>query len=196
MRKMFHKLLLFLSRYIAYIIFSVISWTFRYKLSGFLKPHPRAVYVFWHRNIIPLLLLHKNEQIVILISKSKDGDFIAEPTKAFGYIPIRGSSSKDGSKALKEMIKLSKKHFLAITPDGPKGPAQHFKEGALQLAYLTKLPMIAGNVKVSKAIIFKSWDRFILPLPFAKISVTYSPPINIVDKSKFDEYKGYFEGFL
>ena len=178
------------------MLLSVLHLTLSYKIKGLSKPYPRAVYVFWHRNILPLLLNRRNEQAVVIISSSKDGDYIAEPAKLFGYLTARGSSTRQGSNALKEMIKLSQNHSLALTPDGPKGPARQLKEGALQLAYLTKLPLYAVRVNVSKAWVFNSWDRFIFPKPFARIGVEYSEPYLVNNKEDFMELKERIEKFL
>ena len=191
-----YKIILFLEKTSAYIFLSLLRITLRYRISGLQKPYPKAVYVFWHRNIISLLLNRRNENNVIIISSSKDGDYIAEPAKMFGYITVRGSSSRRGDTALKEMIKLSKKYSLALTPDGPKGPAQILKDGALHLAYLTKLPLYAVKVNVSKAWVFRSWDRFILPKPFAGISVLYSEPFYITSKDDFQSKRDEIQDWM
>ena len=156
MSKFTHKLLLFIERQIAFVVLNILYYTIRYKKIGLKKPYPHAIYAFWHKDIMPLLIYRKKEKIAILISPSKDGDFIAAPAIKFGYLAVRGSSSRKGMSALKEMVKLSKKHSLAITPDGPKGPAQILKDGVLQLAYLTKLPIIATRTKISGAWVFNS----------------------------------------
>jgi len=133
---------------------------------------------------------------VIIISSSRDGDYIAEPAKLLGYKVARGSSTRGGNKALKEMVSLAKNHSFGITPDGPKGPPFVVKEGALVLAYLTGLPIYALQVSVSKAYVFKSWDGFVLPLPFARISVIYSEAIYVRSKEVFSEIKGEIEEFM
>lgn len=190
------KILLFLEKYFAYALLNLLEVTLKYEVKGLSKPYPRAVYVFWHRNILPLLINRKNEQSVVIISSSRDGDYIAEPAKLFGYIPVRGSSTRQGGSALREMIKLSASHSLALTPDGPKGPAQQLKEGALQLAYLTKKPIYAVRVNVSSAWVFNSWDKFIFPKPFARIFVEYSKPFFINCKEEFAMQKTEIEKFL
>ena len=191
-----YKLLLFIEKITAYIILSFLRLTLRYRISGLAKPYPRAVYVFWNRNIIALLLNRRNEKNVVIISSSKDGDYIAEPAKMFGYITVRGSSSRQGSTALKEMVKLSRAHSLALTPDGPKGPTQKLKDGALQLAYLTKLPLHAVKVDVSKAWVFNSWDRFVVPKPFAHITVQYSEPYMISNKEEFEQKREEIQDWM
>ncbi len=189
-------LILFLEKYFAVFFLKLLGATFKYEITGLSKPYPKAIYVFWHRNIIPLLINRRNEKVVIIISSSTDGDYIAEPAKLFGYLPVRGSSTRQGTSALKEMLKLSSTHTIALTPDGPKGPAQKLKDGVLQLAYLSKCPVYAVNVKVSKAWIFKSWDKFILPKPFSNIKIEYSEPFMITCKETFDTYRTLIEEFM
>ena len=190
------RVVLFLEKYVAYVVLKILQLTVKYEVKGLRKPYPRAIYVFWHRNIIPLLINRRHENVVVIVSSSRDGDYIAEPAKLFGYITARGSTSRQGSSALKEMVKLSANHSLAITPDGPKGPARVLKEGTLQLAYLTKLPIHAVRVSVSKKIIANSWDKFIIPLPFAKIEVTYSEPFWVKTKEDFETKKREIEEHL
>jgi len=191
-----HKILLFLERQIAFVVINLLFKTIRYTKIGLKKPYPKAIYAFWHKDIMPLMINRKNEKIVILISPSKDGDFIAAPAIRLGYIAVRGSSSRKGTVALKEMVRLSADHSLAITPDGPKGPAQVLKDGVLQLSYLTKLPIIATRTKISAAWVFNSWDRFYFPLPFAKAKIEYSKPYYVHSKDDFLDRKREIEKFM
>lgn len=192
---MMFKIFLFFEKWFAYVVLSLLRLTLRYHRKGLENTKERVIYVFWHRNIIPLLIDRRNENNVVIISSSRDGDFIAEPAKAFGYHVVRGSSTRGGRKALSEMIKLTKNHSIAITPDGPKGPVYKMKEGALQLAYLSGLPVCAVKVSVSSAKIFNSWDRFILPKPFANITLEYSQHYHISSKDDFKQ-KNKIEEFL
>lgn len=114
-----------------------------------------------------------------MISQSQDGELISDACKALGYLTARGSSGKGGSKAVRDMIKLSKIHNLALTPDGPKGPPQTFKDGLVFVAKATKLPIVLVTADVSREVVFNSWDRFRLPLPFTKILVNYSQPFSV-----------------
>jgi len=184
-----YKLTLFFEKYLAFLLLHLLRVTYQYKITGLQRPYPHAIYAFWHRYIVPIVISRRNENAVIVISSSKDGDYIAEPAKLLGYQPVRGSSTRKGTSALKQMIALASQYTIGITPDGPKGPAHVVKEGVLQLAYLTKLPLYAISVSVSKAWVFNSWDRFVLPKPFAKINVHYSEPIYITQKEDFEEKK-------
>jgi len=178
-----NKIIFFIEKHIIAILLLLLGFTFRYKL---LTPQPKGivVYAFWHINIIPLLLLRKFEKIVILISSSKDGELIAGPAKVLGFQPVRGSSRRGGSKAVKEIIKLSKRFSIGITPDGPKGPNKKIKEGLLHIAYFTHLPIISVAVDIQREKVFNSWDKFRLPKPFSKINVSYGEPIYIKSKDE------------
>jgi lysophospholipid acyltransferase (LPLAT)-like uncharacterized protein len=179
------NIFLFLEKWFAYLFLSMLRLTLRYERKGLEFTKDRVIYVFWHRNIIPLLIDRRNENNVVIISSSRDGDYIAEPAKLFGYKVVRGSSTRGGMKALTEMVRLSKEHSLALTPDGPKGPVYNIKEGALQLSYLSGLPIVAVKVNVKSAFIFNSWDKFILPKPFSKIYLEYSNHYYIKTKDDF-----------
>jgi len=139
-------------------------------------PTEKAIFAFWHRNIIPLMYVHRNKNYVVIISKSQDGDLITDVCEKLGYLAVRGSTSRGGSSALRKLIVQSKKYSLAFTPDGPKGPACKIKEGMVYLAKLTGLPLVLISAKVGHEIVFNSWDRFRLPLPFSRIKIIYDTP--------------------
>lgn len=178
-------ILYFLEKYAAFLFIMLIGNTYRYKELTPIPDKP-VIYAFWHRNIIPLLFRRKFEKIVIIISSSKDGQLIAGPCDALGYITVRGSSRRHGSKAAKQFIRYKDTNCLAITPDGPKGPAEKIKPGLPTLAYLTGVPISMVSVDVAKEIIFKSWDKFRLPLPFSRINISYSDPIYINNKNDIE----------
>ena len=150
-----------------------ISWRCR-RLNPF--PTEKAIFAFWHRNILPLMYFHRNKNYVVIISKSQDGDLIADVCEKLGYLTARGSTSRGGSSALRNMIAQSRKYSLVFTPDGPKGPACKIKEGMVYLAKLTGLPIVLISARVGHEIVFNSWDRFRLPLPFSRIEVIYDTP--------------------
>ena len=150
------------------------------------SPKERVIYSFWHRNIIPLVFLRKFENAVVLISSSEDGELIAGPCRILGFKTVRGSSTRNGIKAMKEMITLSEKHSLAITPDGPKGPREKIKDGLLYLAYLTKLPIIPIAVDIKKELVFNSWDGFRLPIPLSRVNISYGEAIYVNSKEEIE----------
>ncbi|NQV17567.1 MAG: lysophospholipid acyltransferase family protein [Armatimonadetes bacterium] len=180
-----NKIIFFIEKYIIAILLLLLGFTFRYNLLT-TQPKGIVIYAFWHRNIIPLLLLRKFEKIVILVSSSKDGELIAGPAKVLGYQPVRGSSRRGGSKAVKEMKKLSNRFPIGVTPDGPKGPPEKIKDGLLYIAYFTHLPIIPVAVDIQREKVFNSWDGFRLPIPFTKVNVSYGKPIFINSKQEIE----------
>ena len=150
-------------------------------------PEEPVIYAFWHRNIIPLMYLHRKQKCVLLISSSKDGDLIAKPAELMGYKTARGSSRRGGSAASRELIKLAKDNILAITPDGPKGPSQKIKDGIIYISYLSKSPIVPAVVDVQHEKVFNSWDKFRLPYLFSKINVTYGEKIYVDSKKDIEK---------
>jgi lysophospholipid acyltransferase (LPLAT)-like uncharacterized protein len=132
----------------------------------------------------------------VMVSSSKDGELIAGPLSELGYVPVRGSSSFMGSSAMREMIKISQKISLAITPDGPKGPCYTFHPGLFQIAYLAKIPIVAVAVNADKEWLFNSWDKFRFPKPFAKLTIIYSDPIQVNSKENFVTVEKEIRDFL
>ncbi len=180
-----NRVLFFLEKYLVALLVMILGLTFRFRINQ-AKPNFLVIYAFWHRDMIPLLYLRKFEKNVILISTSKDGELIAGPAQALGYKTARGSSRRNGSAGFREMIKLAKKHSLAITPDGPKGPRKKIKKGLLHLAYVTGLPIIPVAVDIEWEKVFDSWDRFRFPYPFTRINLSYGKQIHIKTKMEIE----------
>ncbi len=180
------KVVIFLVRTIAFSILKLLYFSLRYSIKGDPKPYPINIYIAWHQNMIPLLLSRSNENIATLISSSFDGEIIAQTSKKLGFFPIRGSSSKRGISALKEMIKYLDFNSISLTPDGPKGPKYSMKESPFFLSYLSKKPIIPTRVVVSKKWVFNSWDNFILPKPFSHVEIQYLPPVFVEDKNQIE----------
>lgn len=138
------------------------------------------VYTLWHGRLLPLLYHHRNQGVVALVSRSTDGTYITRVLERMGFETARGSSSRGGTEALRELVRLAKAgKSLAITPDGPRGPFHKLKPGALVAAQLSGgmvLPVTAG---ASDAWYPGKWDRFLVPKPFARIRVLYGTPRDI-----------------
>ena len=157
--------------------------TVRFKIMA-AEPHydvgdKGVIYTLWHGRLLPLTYYHRNQNIATLISQSSDGEYIARVVERWGYEAIRGSSSRGGGAALREMVKLSRTgRSLAITPDGPRGPRQQLKPGVLTLAQLTGLPMIPMSASATRAWwVDARWDLFLVPKPFSSVFVRYADPV-------------------
>lgn len=139
-----------------------------------------VIYTLWHGRLLPLTWLHRNQGISTIISRSGDGEYIARVVERWGYHIARGSSSRGGSEALRELVKAGRSgSSLAITPDGPRGPRQKLKRGVLTAAQMTGLPLMPMTGSASRAWWFESWDRFLVPQPFATLYVRYGAPIYV-----------------
>ena len=124
-----------------------------------------------------------------MVSKSFDGEWIARMVTHLGYRIFRGSASKAGAAALVMMLRDKNEGDLALTVDGPHGPAEKVKPGALTLAARGRLPIVPISYIAAKAWRLNSWDRFILPKPFTTITVRYGKQIMVSQKPDEDEIK-------
>jgi lysophospholipid acyltransferase (LPLAT)-like uncharacterized protein len=145
------------------------------------------IFVLWHGQLLPLLFRHQREGVAILISEHGDGEIIARIAMGLGYATVRGSSSRGAARALLSLARtIEAGHDLAITPDGPRGPAKSVAPGALIVAQRTGVPLIAVAASVKSAWRLNSWDGFLIPRPFARIDVAYSDPVYIEAKDARD----------
>jgi hypothetical protein len=150
-----------------------ITWKIKFKgLSLIKKYSSQVLYVFWHENMLPPLFTHRGRKVGVIVSPSRDGELINRVLKLFGFKVFRGDTKSKGSEALIQLIKYGKEgHEIAITPDGPKGPRRKAKTGALIVAKRTDIPVLAVRVTADRAFRFSSWDKFMLPYPFSKITI-------------------------
>lgn len=145
-----------------------------------IKKHGPVLYAFWHSRLLPLSYTHRGRGIVVLVSEHIDGELIAKSIKRLGFGVVRGSTTRGGVKALIGMVEHAKAGYpLAITPDGPRGPAQKVKPGLIGIAKLANIPIIPVGVDAKKKWVLTSWDRFIIPKPFTTVAVVFGEPINI-----------------
>lgn len=136
-----------------------------------------CILVTWHGRLLPLTYLHRGRGIATLASRSADGEYIARLLTLWGYEAVRGSSSRGGSRALRDLVRHARAgRTVAFTPDGPRGPRQRMKPGAVTAARLTGLPLVPLTAGTARAWWFEGWDRFMVPKPFARIRVCYGAP--------------------
>lgn len=134
-----------------------------------------VVILLWHGELLPILWAHRDEGVSVLISTHADGEIIARICQALGCRTVRGSSSRGGARALLELVReLDDGHEVAVTPDGPRGPRREFAPGAVVAAMRAGAPVIAFGATVDRAWRLRSWDRFVIPKPFARIAMCYS----------------------
>jgi lysophospholipid acyltransferase (LPLAT)-like uncharacterized protein len=137
-----------------------------------------TLFAFWHGRLLPLVYVHRNQGINVLVSTHQDGEYIARVIHGLGFGTSRGSSTRGGIRALRELMQAGNARLdLAITPDGPKGPREKVQPGVVYLAKRLGLPVIPIGASSRPSIRAGSWDRFMVPLPFARCTVVYGRPV-------------------
>jgi lysophospholipid acyltransferase (LPLAT)-like uncharacterized protein len=135
------------------------------------------ILALWHGQMLPLLYAHRGDGTAIVISEHRDGEIIARVASNLGFALVRGSSSRGAARALVGIIRaLQSGQGIAITPDGPRGPARSVAPGAMIAAQRSGAPIITIYAHVTRAWTLKSWDAFLIPKPFASITIAYGPP--------------------
>ncbi len=135
---------------------------------------------FWHGRLLAMPFACKGSGAKVLISRHRDGEFIARVIRYFGLGTIRGSYGKRSVSSIREMLaELKDGTDIAITPDGPKGPRYRIKQGIVELARLTQRPIVPVTYSASKKKLFHSWDRFLLPYPFSRIYFLWGDPVYV-----------------
>ena len=139
------------------------------------------IFALWHGHLLPLLWYHRDEGVTILISEHRDGELVARTAESLGYGLIRGSTTHGADRALISLVReLNSGHEVAITPDGPRGPAEKFAPGALVAAQRSDSFILPIAVSASRSWRLRSWDRFMIPKPFARVTVAYGPPTKVL----------------
>jgi lysophospholipid acyltransferase (LPLAT)-like uncharacterized protein len=158
-----------------------------------LTQYHARIFPFWHRCVLPATYLFRDRRLAVMTSRSTDGEYIARVIQRFGFLAIRGSSSRGGSQALLEMRTLIQNNGSGVfTIDGPRGPRFVAKRGPVLLASMTGAPIIPFYVAVKSAWVLNSWDRFVVPKPFSRIHTHFAEKIYVppgLDDAALEEYR-------
>ena len=145
-------------------------------------PHP-VIYAFWHNRILAITAAFLRvypagrRGVLVLTSASKDGMWLGLVARHLGMGSVRGSSSRRGATALRELLdRVAAGHDIAITPDGPRGPCYALGPGMVYLAQRAEIPVIPCHAHFGRALRLRTWDRFAIPLPFSRVEVTLGRP--------------------
>ena len=182
---------------LAWLLVRLIGPTLKYEVTveeggppeGWVQP---AVWVFWHRCIVPATWFFRDRRIAVMTSSSFDGEYIARIIEKFGFEPVRGSSTRGGVRALLGMhTVIGDGRTAAFTIDGPKGPRYVAKPGPVLLARNTQTPLVAFHLAVHDAWVLNSWDQLMIPQPFSKVSLHISRMMNIPKDASHDDLARY-----
>lgn len=169
-------------------IIRLIGLTWRYEVvhddavRAMRAARQNIIFVLWHGQLLPLIYYHRKEHVAMLVSEHADGEIIARIAERLGYRCVRGSTSRGAARALLEMTRtLHEGYDLAITPDGPRGPAKSFAPGAAIIAQRSGAPVIAAAASARSAWRLKSWDQFLIPRPFARVRIAYTDATRVAE---------------
>lgn len=166
-------------------------------LPGFAARSEGYIGAFWHGRILMFPFLYPGKALHILVSQHRDGEIIANILRRFGFHLVRGSSSRGGHDAMREMLRLLRRdRDLGIAADGPRGPAEVLKPGAAQLGRLSGKAVVPIAFSASFAIRCTSWDRFMLPLPFSRVIFVVGEPLHYAKGEELEDFRKRIENAL
>jgi lysophospholipid acyltransferase (LPLAT)-like uncharacterized protein len=161
-----------------------VTWRIRIEASEKLERarslSPQVIFVFWHGRLLPLSYTHRNRHIHVLASEHADGEMLGQTIRRLGFGHVRGSSTRGGARALLELAQKVRSGFdLGVTVDGPRGPKGVVKPGVVEVARQTGAAIVPITTASSRRRIFRSWDAFEMPAPFARVVVRYGDPVTV-----------------
>ncbi len=188
------------AQWLVYKFIRAYSLTFRLEvqneeewLEDYLNNKESIILCVHHQQFFPAIRYfqkYKKYNPGCMISRSKDGEFIAGVAKRTGWTAVRGSSSKGGSEALQGMIDHLNAYRLAgHAIDGPRGPFGVVKPGAIRLAHVTNSIIIPLYTGADRAWYAKSWDKFLIPKPFAKVVIRFGEKVNFAPTETSDAFE-------
>ncbi len=155
------------------------------------------IYSAWHNNTAVGVWDMRNEGFAMMASASDDGELIARGITAFGNMPIRGSTSSQGGRAMRDIVQaLRSGRSAAVTPDGPRGPKYELQPGFLWIAVLSDCPLVPYHIEASRQWVLKnSWDQHKIPKPFSTVFVSTGAPFYVDGKRLRADKEGVVREF-
>jgi hypothetical protein len=164
------------------------------------EDHPGPmIYVFWHEYILFPIYLRGHCNLAMLLSQHRDAEILSHAAGHLGFEFVRGSTTRGGVQALRELMAKSRDLSLAITPDGPRGPRRTLAQGAVYLSSRLGMPLVAMGIGFDRPWRLKSWDRFAIPRPFSRARALMSPAMVIppgLDRDGLEHYRLEVERLL
>jgi lysophospholipid acyltransferase (LPLAT)-like uncharacterized protein len=162
----------------------------RHVRAHYVDEAPRYILAFWHECVLLSLHSRWRKPTTAIISRSKDGEIVAGVLHRYGAETARGSSTRGGEVALREVLRDTRAgKNIAVTPDGPKGPRRVVKEGVVYIAQVSGLPVIPFYFTARNKKRLRSWDRQIFPIPLSKAIYVYGPPIAVPRDGDVEEWR-------
>lgn len=138
------------------------------------------VFLLWHEVLLPLLWHHRNTGVALVVSEARDGQYLSDLAASLGYRMVRGSSTRGGARALLGAVReLRASGAVAFTPDGPRGPRREIKPGVVAAAQRGGGVIVPIHAEADRAWRLHSWDRFVIPKPLSRVTITYGRPFEV-----------------
>jgi lysophospholipid acyltransferase (LPLAT)-like uncharacterized protein len=146
------------------------------------------ILAFWHRHLLLMPYAYRGRRISVLVSQSKDGELIARTVARLGIDSSRGSSSRGGIAGMRSLLRKAAEGWdIAFTPDGPRGPLREVQPGVILAAAATGLAVQPVAIAASRAKLLRSWDRFLVPLPFSRVHIVYGEPLVVERRGDLEQ---------
>jgi lysophospholipid acyltransferase (LPLAT)-like uncharacterized protein len=137
-------------------------------------------FLLWHEVLLPLLWQHRRQGIAIVVSEAREGQYLADFAVSLGYRTVRGSSTRGAARALLGAVReLQAGRAVAFTPDGPRGPRRELKPGVVAAAQRGAGVIVPIHAEADRAWRLRSWDRFVIPKPAARVTIRYGRPFEV-----------------
>ena len=195
------RILLWLITWAGFLSIRLLGPTLRYAESfedGGPRPEARPmIFSFWHNCIFPATYLYRRLAIRVMSSDSFDGEWTGRIIRKFGFVKVRGSTSKGAIRGLIGLRREVERGWAAaFTIDGPRGPRYVAKPGPVLLARSTGVPMAAFYVAIDRAWALRTWDRCLIPKPFSRALLRMSQPIFVPHDGDREHYLGELQAAL
>ena len=171
---------------LGYPLINALGHTLRWRAEGLqhydavVASGRRPVMAFWHGRILPATFYFRRRGIVVITSENFDGEWIARIIERFGFGTARGSTTRGGSAALRQLVRdMRAGRAAGFTVDGPRGPARVAQPGAVWLAKATGNPILPFHLEASSHWSVRSWDRTQIPKPFSTVALVVGEPIEV-----------------
>jgi lysophospholipid acyltransferase (LPLAT)-like uncharacterized protein len=152
------------------------------------RTEKRFILAFWHRHLLLMPYAYQGRRISVLVSQSRDGEQIARTVARLGIDSSRGSSSRGGIAGMRSLLRKAAEGWdIAFTPDGPRGPLREVQPGVILAAAATGLPIQPVAIAASRAKLLRSWDRFLVPLPFSQVHIVYGEPLTVERRGDLEQ---------
>jgi lysophospholipid acyltransferase (LPLAT)-like uncharacterized protein len=187
------------------VVFRLLAWTWRLTIEneeaieGPRRRGERVVYAFWHNRMLAFVRSHRGRGVAVMVSRHGDGEIIARLIEKLGFATVRGSTTRGGAAALRGLVARAAEADVAVTPDGPRGPRYRLQPGIVLLASLAGRRIVYGSYACARAWRFGSWDRFMVPKPFARVVIRAADPLAVapgLDERGLEEARRDLEGRL